>query len=788
MKKAHFESAAPAVVDHAQRFAMTAEAPKVREAEALVAAPPAGQPAAEPAEPAADAPPSAKGRRAKVVATAVAMLLWLTLGSQAWAQFATNAPVVNPSIGGGFDTTPPGSIALPGTQFNTNPPTSTGSGFVPGNYTYPLVNPDGYILWPPKLTGSLAGNASGLTNQIPGVYNIRDFGAVGQNAAKDSWGFTNAFSAAILSNGAVYIPPGNFYVTNSLNVRGQQAARVPIHGAGMDVSVVTFVGTNNTFLTNAGSVDLQDFSIVNGNAHLAGCTNYGMIVNSDSYPAYMKNVRFSFFEKGADLNGAAGCRIDGCSFNNNHIGLHMPGWCDGAEINARVDYNDVGVEIGGPGTKAERFQGHDALNGMNINVMGERNIYGVVVGQGHGPVRITGYMEECYRAIISLGHPPEFYYSYYGTNFYSFQTNKTRSRLECRIGYDGTLGFGGDYSALRSGGWYDGQTISGTLTNYCAIWMPSYDIVLSDNNCPTYSKNTYADASNIRFAYALGSFYKSDGTQILMSKNGSLPGANAEVNPTVRNEFSSAGNLLTSETQSDMIKNKRVALGAQDTALGEHAQFSIVSTNSYPFTIFAGGGSQGLPYYFSSQAEFSLVSPLYGMSGYNGLAVMEAVDAAPGKIPNVVPWGEAGGEYSSMVNFGAALLCNGYNGPGSGDSTYTVPPNVYSWWVNPVFNDHTIKWGVPAMVLYRNGSLHVGTNSPFLWNPMGNSLYVESNITAQASITCLGGVITNNGVCWISTNNTPRGTYPAGSIATASGGSAPGFYVQAVPGTWVGPK
>lgn len=815
MKKAHFESAAPKTMDHQKRFAMTSEGPKVREAEPLVA-PPAPEP-----------PAPAKGKKSGAAAAVVALLAWLVLGAQAWAQFTTNAPNLNTNLGSGFSTNAPGSVSLPGTQFNTNAPSSTPTGLPPVQYAYPLLDTNGVIVWPldfwqknaaaggvvPSANGSvsnltvigaLIGNGGGLTNQIPGFFNVRDFGAVGQNAAKDSWAFTNAVAMAIAANGGIFIPPGNYYVTNTVDLSASQT-RLPIHGSGMNVSRITFQGGQGAALfTNVVSVDLHDLSFWGGDVNV---TNSCFVLRGDTFPSIMRNVQFAYFTGvAADFSGSAGMVIEGCDFLANHVGLRLPGYCDGADVSVRADENDVAVELGGPGASGY-YSGANAVNGQRIHVMGALNIYGVVVGPGGGAVDVTGYMEQCFSAPLSIGHPQDFYNTYYGTNFYSFETNSYRNRLNFRLGYDGQLKVGGSYNTAtglgghtgtRLGGWFRGQNLSGTFTNHVAVWMPCSGCLVTANDATTYSKNIYSDSAAITYQYSRGSFYTSAGNKLQINANGYGDGyAECTLNPPARNVYSTsstATNVLGAATTAIESMNRRLMVGTGNIDYNWRSQLALLNTNTALFTLLAGGcgsGNAGFGY-FDKRVAFTLATPISTTANPTGdpaagMGLMEAVNYANqgGMKPDLSAWGANGTEYNSMIAYGSTLL-----------SGKTSPFNEHTWWVNPSVNvadnpvsTMTLGTGVPAMALLRNGSLHVGTGSTTLaLNPLYNSLYVDSNITAQASISCLGGVITNNGVVWLSTNNTPRGNYPAGSIATVSGGSAPGFYVQAVPGTWVGPK
>lgn len=78
-------------------------------------------------------------------------------------------------------------------------------------------------------------------------------------------------------------------------------------------------------------------------------------------------------------------------------------------------------------------------------------------------------------------------------------------------------------------------------------------------------------------------------------------------------------------------------------------------------------------------------------------------------------------------------------------------------------------------------SIGVVSNAPASSN-LSCAFSIGSNL--RVSITSQGGILTNSGIVWLVTNNTPGGTWPVGSIATATGGASPGLYVQETAGTW----
>src|ERR1019366_2384872 len=89
--------------------------------------------------------------------------------------------------------------------------------------------------------------ANGTLKQT--VYNVRDYGAVGNGTTDDTTSLTNTLAAAVAAGGGtVYLPPGTYKVTSTITL----VSNILIRGA----------GTNNTIITCSSSMTTPIFSIV----------------------------------------------------------------------------------------------------------------------------------------------------------------------------------------------------------------------------------------------------------------------------------------------------------------------------------------------------------------------------------------------------------------------------------------------------------------------------------------------------------------------------------------------
>jgi pectate lyase-like protein len=123
------------------------------------------------------------------------------------------------------------------------------------------------------------------------VFNVKDYGAVGNGVTDDTTAVQAAINAAAVAGGIVYIPLGNYRTTVTLTV----PRLVSMFGAGGEVSVIKPVAGIDgiQFLTGAdvGSVQFENFGLIGGPSP----TNIAI--------KYMGSARHSDWLTGAHLRG-----------------------------------------------------------------------------------------------------------------------------------------------------------------------------------------------------------------------------------------------------------------------------------------------------------------------------------------------------------------------------------------------------------------------------------------------------------------------------------------------------
>ena len=73
---------------------------------------------------------------------------------------------------------------------------------------------------------------------LPGVFNVKDFGAVGSGSSDDTAGITAAITAAAISGGVVYVPPGFYGISSTIFLE----SGVKLAGAGLGSTFLIWIG------------------------------------------------------------------------------------------------------------------------------------------------------------------------------------------------------------------------------------------------------------------------------------------------------------------------------------------------------------------------------------------------------------------------------------------------------------------------------------------------------------------------------------------------------------------
>ncbi|WP_027136299.1 glycosyl hydrolase family 28-related protein [Geminicoccus roseus] len=203
---------------------------------------------------------------------------------------------------------------------------------------------------------------------------VRDFGAIGDDAADD----TAAFAAAMASGArAIRIPAGRYRLTAPVDVPNGTA----LLGEGRDSSILRFDhdGAGLRFGTSfaPGSAEYTDGT----------CTGLGLTAKASATAAALKVVGNNFI--GRDLRfrgGGAGSWAIELDRSNDWSLVDLLAWGDGADAfagngiwvrnstNAAVNYGDgslrqVSIKLGGDGLKGLFFEGGSASPGIVNNVL-----------------------------------------------------------------------------------------------------------------------------------------------------------------------------------------------------------------------------------------------------------------------------------------------------------------------------------------------------------------------------------------------------------------------------------
>lgn len=169
------------------------------------------------------------------------------------------------------------------------------------------------------------------------VYNVRDYGAVGNGTTSDRSAFQSAIDAAFAVNGTVYIPPGTYLIDDELEIGdGSTSGRVRIMGAGMRQTVLyvtpfgaskkLFKGTNPDTDTRPSEWNtFEDFEIQGRNT--ANDTTFASIDHPIgiylpySNCDFIRNVRVralggtSFWTSSANNSRIKDCWAFSCGFH-----------------------------------------------------------------------------------------------------------------------------------------------------------------------------------------------------------------------------------------------------------------------------------------------------------------------------------------------------------------------------------------------------------------------------------------------------------------------------------------
>jgi len=203
-----------------------------------------------------------------------------------------------------------------------------------------------------------------LTAQTPAdVFNVKTFGARGDNTGDDGPAITAALAAAAPSAGTVYFPPGTYPLANPI----KPAADVTLLGAGNQAAFLTpsklgTYGNRGLIEVRADRVQIRDLGFVGAGAGYQGVTLLGVkdvkvdhcwfdgdfwwsvFVGSSSRGVRITSV-ISEGTRGAhniELNDSSYCEISDCHLKNSKAnGIEVYQRTAGESVGSRIIRNDI---------------------------------------------------------------------------------------------------------------------------------------------------------------------------------------------------------------------------------------------------------------------------------------------------------------------------------------------------------------------------------------------------------------------------------------------------------------
>jgi hypothetical protein len=152
----------------------------------------------------------------------------------------------------------------------------------------------------------------------PGVYSVRDYGALGDGTTDDTAAIQAAIDAAIAGGGSVSLPSGTYLVT-ALTSGDTSASGLHITGAGKD----------KTILKCAGDGPILSLGVYDSTPSTAWCGTgnkfhiYGVGFRNYDHDA-IANVGVDQHTVGIQDNGSGGLRLRDCSFTGLSYGIYAP--------------------------------------------------------------------------------------------------------------------------------------------------------------------------------------------------------------------------------------------------------------------------------------------------------------------------------------------------------------------------------------------------------------------------------------------------------------------------------
>lgn len=183
------------------------------------------------------------------------------------------------------------------------------------------------------------------------IFNVKDYGAVGNGTANDYPAFQAAYNAAVVAGGIVYMPPGTYYLNSATYGIVTQVATgtapppvVIWRGAGRGVTTVK-LSTNCRGFTStasasgidkwAGNMGFENFTVDNNNV-VGSNNNYGVLYDNINY----NNIDNMWWER-VDTINVKEAVVSGVERRNINISVSGSAALD---ISTQIQVTNIRVE------------------------------------------------------------------------------------------------------------------------------------------------------------------------------------------------------------------------------------------------------------------------------------------------------------------------------------------------------------------------------------------------------------------------------------------------------------
>jgi hypothetical protein len=234
--------------------------------------------------------------------------------------------------------------------------------------------------------GTLIGTASyALNAKSNNVYNVKDYGAVGDGTTNDTTAIQTAINAVKVAGfGTVYFPDGTFVITGSLTIPSNPQCDISLEGEGSNITIIKQTSNTNAiyFDMNDGSGWANDYQVAikslafktSGQASTAIHVTYGTLqysqhsnISVDINDVHIYSDGSNYWNNGIVLESAWNFRISNTmvigktgSSPYNGTGLEIRRMCVNGSINQSqfnfwktgifvntVDYTSAGMNTEG---------------------------------------------------------------------------------------------------------------------------------------------------------------------------------------------------------------------------------------------------------------------------------------------------------------------------------------------------------------------------------------------------------------------------------------------------------